>query len=314
MQSKGKSRLLIGLLFVTAVLGGFTFTSRAEATTGNSNAIRCGLWTGANFQLSASESCPSNSEPIPQTNKYVALGDSVAAGLGLDELVDAPAEDVRCGRTGQSYATTVARELQLTLTHAACSGATAGDLVTKQGVSGPNITAQLDTAFSGGIPKLITITAGANDVHWDEFIRLCYQTNCATRTATAGAEAYLYALKLKLNYALNSVEQRSNGSTPPIVIITGYYNPISTPCVDDQRITAAEVDWVSVRTEQLNNLLENTAKNYSFVRFAPVEFSGHDICSADSWVQGADDAAPLHPTAKGQTVIAESVLAAYKAY
>lgn len=307
-------RIFASIMLLTLSIFMPLLTTQKTAAATHMSAIRCGLWAGANFQLRASEPCTNNSRPTTQTNNYVALGDSVAAGLGLGESVDAMAEDVRCGRSAQSYATTVAQELQLPLTHAACSGATAGDLVTKQGVSGPNITAQLDTAFSGGIPKLITITAGANDVHWDEFIRLCYQTNCATRTATAGAEAYLYALKLKLNYALNSVEQRSNGSTPPIVIITGYYNPISTSCVDDQRITAAEVDWVSVRTEQLNNLLESTAKNYSFVRFAPVDFSGHDICSADPWVQGGDDAAPLHPTVQGQAVIAESVLAAFKAY
>lgn len=308
-----KSKLLIGLLFVAVVAGGLTYTPRAEAASDNRNAIRCGLWAGANFQLRTFESCPSTSEPIPKTNTYVALGDSVAAGLGLDAPDDNTADDVRCGRSGQSYANTVAQELQLPLTNAACSGATAGDLVTKQGVSGPNIAAQLETAFSSGIPKLITITAGANDVHWDEFIRLCYQTNCATRTATAGADAYLYALKL--NYALSSIERRSNDSTPPMVIMTGYYNPISSSCVNnEQRITDAEVNWVNARTKQLNSLLKDTVKNYSFVRFAPVDFSGHDICSPDPWVQGADDVAPLHPTAQGQAVIAESVLAAYKAY
>ena len=34
----------------------------------------------------------------------------------------------------------------------------------------------------------------ANDVHWDEFIRLCYATNCATRTNTAIADTYVSVL------------------------------------------------------------------------------------------------------------------------
>lgn len=316
---QGKFIIGIGFLSIVILGGGFMYSPHAGAISNDSpkkHSIICGLWRGAHFKLNNSESCSKNPEPSvqgPQTDLYVALGDSVAAGLGLDATSNVENENAsRCGRSDQAYGAIVAQRLSMPFINTACSGATAGDLVTKQGVDGPNIAAQLDTAFSGGTPTLMTITAGANDVHWDEFIQICHRTNCATRSVTATAEAYVYALKIKLEYAFSSIQNRSNGS-PPHVILTGYYNPISELCVDEQqRITLAEVNWMSTRTAQLNNTIQDVASRYSFVHFASVDFTGHDVCSSDSWLQTADDVAPLHPTAQGQAAIAESVMAVYE--
>ena len=33
-------------------------------------------------------------------------------------------------------------------------------------------------------------------------------------------------------------------------------------------------------------------------------FAGHELCTADPYVQGPDDPAPLHPTATGELAIA----------
>jgi lysophospholipase L1-like esterase len=239
---------------------------------------------------------------------YAALGDSVAAGLGLPGVPSPKGTDTLCGRSNSSYTNIVAKNMRLRMTKAACSGATVGDLFTKQAVNGPNITAQLDTAFAGGTPSLITITAGANDAHWDSFIRGCYATDCTNQATNLIAQSYLVALQAKLYLAFGSIYLRSGGH-PPTVVVTGYYNPLSASCTGlTKNITPAEITWLTGETTALNRTIQSVAAQYSFVKFAPVNFDGHDICSGRSWVQGVADAAPFHPTATGQGAIAASVL------
>lgn len=244
------------------------------------------------------------------SGRYAALGDSVAAGLGLP--VNANAFDARCKQSTQGYPHLVAASRQLQLTNAACSGATAGDIVTKQGVDGPNIPAQIATAFAHGTPELITITAGANDVKWNEFIYACYQDDCTKSGYDISARGLLKVYKAKLAYAFNRIEQRS-GSTPPAVVITGYYNPLSQACTTQtNQLTSAEIKWLTKQVGSLNKTIQKEAAKHDFVRYVPVNFGGHDICSTTSWVQGLTAAAPLHPTAAGQQHIAKKVDAAAK--
>jgi lysophospholipase L1-like esterase len=192
----------------------------------------------------------------------------------------------------------------------ACSGATAGDLFTEQHLSGTSrdIAPQLSTAFANGTPSLITVTAGANDTYWQYFIRKCYVSTCGTNTDRTLAAGLLAALQLKFAYALNNISLRSNGQ-PPRVVLTGYYEPFSAACAQQQtNVTAQELAWLNSQTQAINGVIANAASQHSsFVRYAPVSFSGHELCSANPWVQGLNDAAPFHPTAQGQRVIAQAV-------
>jgi len=330
-----KKYLVFIALAVITIFGAVTQTARAHSNTTQTNAtpsetqsIWCGLWSGVNLdfggrncgntaqQQTTQTTQPPNRQPsttIPTTPNsarpiYAALGDSVAAGLGLPAPANAEPGMTFCGRSSQSYAYQVAAATNMTLRHGACSGATVGDLFTKQGVNGPNITAQLDYAYAAGTPSLITITAGANDAHWDEFIRGCYASRCANGVTTSLANGYLVALQAKLYVAFTSIQLRSNGAPPP-VIVTGYYNPLSTACTQYQsNITADEIAWLAAETAALNQTIKDVSSKYSFVTYVPVDFSEHDICSGSSWIQGLADKAPFHPTAAGQQAIARSVL------
>jgi lysophospholipase L1-like esterase len=160
------------------------------------------------------------------------------------------------------------------------------------------------------VPGLITITAGANDVHWSSFARACYATDCATDLNRGLARFYLTGLQAKLDYVFRTIQSRSNGR-PPTVIITGYYNPISNYCKNRQNfITNAEIDFLNSQRNNLNQTIRSAAANYPFVRYASVDFSGQGLCSSNPLAQGIEDAAPLHPTAEGQQRIAESVIGA----
>jgi lysophospholipase L1-like esterase len=287
------------------------------------NTIWSGLWQGANLDLSslgntgtATESAADiaaqaepQSGPASKRKIYAALGDSIAAGAGLPGKATPRGNDTRCDRSKQAYGFAVAKSAKLPIVHAACSGATAGDLVTKQSVEGPNIASQLNQAYAAGTPQLITISAGANDVKWADFIQACYYAdNCARDSSSAAAASLRAILQGKLEYAINSIYNRSGGS-PPTVILTGYYNPFSPACAELQpRITATEIAWLTQQTAALNQTIREVADNHSFVKYAPVHFMGHDICSKSPWVQGLADPAPFHPTAAGQKAIARSVI------
>jgi lysophospholipase L1-like esterase len=244
------------------------------------------------------------------SGRYAALGDSVAAGMGLP--ASPTAFDVRCKQSVQGYPHGVAAKLNMSLTNVACSGATAGDIVTKQRVDGPNVPAQIATAFAGGVPELITITAGANDVKWNEFIYACYQDDCTKSRYDVAARSLLGVYKAKLAYALNRIEKRS-GAVPPAVIMTGYYNPVSRACTSQtNQLTAAEIQWLDKQGKALNKIIQKEASQHDFARYVPINFSGHDICSKNAWVQGLDAPAPLHPTAAGQEYITKRVTATAK--
>lgn len=323
--------ILAGVGVLSAVAVSNAQSSQAERD------IWSGLWSGANLSFGNSDSRPTDSNDIwrqpdsgqppnspPATassqptvsgnNRYVALGDSVAAGLGLPYLANATSQDQRCGRSSQAYAFEVGRLLNRPAELYACSGASAGDLYTRQWISNQNADIQLNQAFSNGTPGLISITVGANDLNWSQLIRRCYTGTCGTAAQTANLQDDLEDMQRYLGRAMSRIEQRSNG-TPPRVIITGYYNPVSPQCTSllPDRITSAEIDWVSRSATSLNQSLQQVASSYSFARFATVDFSGHDICSSEPWIQSLSDEAPIHPTAEGQVVIARAVVQAAQA-
>jgi lysophospholipase L1-like esterase len=257
---------------------------------------------------------PGSASALGRTNQstagnghYVALGDSVAAGVGLFSSGGV------CGRSSQglNYPSLVATSLNKPLTDASCSGATVGDLFTRQSVEGPDIPAQLDTAFANGTPSIMTLTAGANDLHWAEIVKACLSSaNCDNGSYSFTIQAYLALTRAKLHIALTDIAWRSGGKAQaPQVYVTGYYSPFSAACSTlVPNLTANEISWITRQNQALNSMIEQVSSRYSFVKFVPVNFDGHEVCTPDPWVQGFADAAPFHPTAKGQRIIAGAVL------
>lgn len=248
--------------------------------------------------------------------KYVALGDSVAAGLGYGVGIVGD-EDYTCGRSAEAYAYRVADQLNERLGNVglsvapqlvACQGAVTRNLLEAQLIGGLNVRPQLDRAFESGRPALLTLTSGANDVQWASFIGACFgPTNCNTPENDAVLQAYIGTMTVDMRAAMQSIKARSF-FLPPLVIATGYYTPVSLQCANSN-FTANEVAWVQQATAKLNNAISNaTQGSYWFARFAPVNFEGHDICAADAWIQRPGEQAPFHPTPRGQEEIANAIL------
>jgi hypothetical protein len=91
----------------------------------------------------------------------------------------------------------------------------------------------------------------------------------------------------------------------PDVLVNQYYSPFGANlrCLASYGITAAKVKVLASRLAQLNMVLAQGAETFGFGVTEP-PFAGHELCTADPYVQGPGDPAPLHPTAAGELAIA----------
>jgi hypothetical protein len=89
------------------------------------------------------------------------------------------------------------------------------------------------------------------------------------------------------------------------VLINEYYLPFGSDvgCLRQYGISPAKARVLLARLGQLNTVLAQGAGLFGFGVAAP-RFTGHALCTADPWVQGPSDPAPLHPNAAGDLAIA----------
>ena len=300
--------LVVGAMsVVTAKASGRVNPSVRESVSSITQATRA---TVERLQLPSSQSPAGQGQAgdqLPDSPIYVSLGDSVAAGAGLTPLPAATKVDETCDRSSESYPYQVAIALQSTVTQLACSGAKVDEgIYGRQARQGVRIPAQLDIAFAAQKPDIITATIGANDARWTQFIRQCYVTRCGTRFDEARAKVYRADLRIELTRMLGQIQIEGAGK-PAQVYIGGYYDPlVNLDCITSNRITAEELVWLKAQTASLNQAIQSVTPLFSFVTYVPIDFTGHELCSDEPWVQGMEAAAPIHPTATGQSAIAQA--------
>ena len=244
---------------------------------------------------------------------YLALGDSVAAGVGLATDSDSSA----CNRTDESYPQQVAKILDLRLLNLACSGATL-----TVGITGPQtvnkllLAPQLDRLFADKQPDLISLTVGANDADWTTVIAACYISVCGSDADKAVVQAKLVVMANNLGAALSRIGVRYSpnhrGVNRPRIVVTGYHQvvpaaPISN-CPDLAGIDSNEQSYIRQLQSDLSSTTKSVVSRYSFAQFADADFSGHELCTKDPWVQGLRDKQPYHPTAAGQIAYAAQII------
>lgn len=265
---------------------------------------------GASIWYSRANTKPPMS--VQSEGRYVALGDSVAAGAGLETYSDSSA----CSRTKESYSNEVAAKLKYHLDSVACSGAaTDQGLMGSQDVNQLALPPQIDAAVSGDKPKLITLTIGANDAGWMKYVQKCYVNTCGSAADTAQVNAGVNTAVTNVDKALRQIKTTYPDDTPH-VIITGYYTlfPISPSalCLEATGINQAELAWIAQLQNNVNESLKSATLKYPFVSYIPISFAGHELCSKDPWIQGLNSKAPYHPNDEGQLAIASQILAFLK--
>jgi lysophospholipase L1-like esterase len=236
--------------------------------------------------------------------RAVVLGDSTAAGIG-NRLVDNPTPlDRACGRSADSFAAELAAANNWNVLNLACQGATVNDGILGVQIRGTQpVPPQLAVAQRARDASVIIVSIGANDMNWAALTALCAAAPvCDDKASTAYYDKQLATFTK--NY-LDLLQQLSNLPNHPDVLVNEYYDPFGprTDCLRKDGLTAAKTAVLDSRLADLNTVLERGAATFRFTTAKP-DFSGHELCSQQPFVQNSADQAPLHPTAAGELAIA----------
>lgn len=259
------------------------------------------------------EDSPRATVGVPE---YVAFGDSYTAGPGI-----LPLSDKSCGRSESNYPTLVAEELDIkAFADASCGGASTANLQKAQTAGQVRLNdPQLDSLDRR--TKLVTIGLGLNN----EALALNLLVTCLTPASgetTDRCKAYLElpesTVAAEIARAADQVEAtittiRSRAPEAEVVLV-GYPRvaPDTGGCVD-LPMPAAMVDRLRDAMKGVDDAWRDAARR------AGAEYvdmyarsQGHDICSAEPWVNGAfrkPDAVPMHPFEAYHRAVAAEIVA-----
>ena len=227
--------------------------------------------------------------------KYIALGDSYAAGQGAGPYADA------CYRSDNSYSELAGDSKAIKLvTNAACSGYTTQQVVATQ-------LRKLNKST-----ELVTITAGGNNLGFGNLA-----TNCVVaisvpaaaplcEEATAAAMVQLSGpLTADVAAMIRSVQAAAPNAE---IVVTGYpylFDPFN---LDPNDPMTPFIPRATALVHELNRSIADAVKatdtEKNRVQFVGVTdaFAGHGINSKVPWINGAIPASPtdsFHPNAEG---------------
>jgi GDSL-like Lipase/Acylhydrolase family len=241
--------------------------------------------------------------PLPGV-QAVVIGDSTAAAVGNPLVTHAGALDRACGRSSESYAADLATVNDWNVLNLACSGATISNGLLGAQVLGDGQVAppQLIEAERATKAKVIIVSVGADDVEWSIMTKLCAVSACNDKVSTAYFNAEISAFTRSYYELLDDLAALPGH---PAVLVNQYYSPFGSDigCLTRYGMTAAKENVLLSRLGQLNAVLAQGAETFGFAVTDP-SFTGHQLCTADPYVQGPGDPAPLHPTAAGELAIA----------
>ena len=239
----------------------------------------------------AAGALPASAAPTAPVNKYVALGDSYAAGQGGGDYLDA------CLQSPNGYPALLdaVKGINL-LRNVSCAQATTGDV---------NAT-QLSALNRG--TTLVTLTVGGNDLNVAGVAAACASQNlpqCEGAIATAGTLLPAMAASLAGTIARVGV-----AAPKAHVVVTGYpllFAPSDNPLIAQ----------INVATMALNQAIQGVvaqaqlARPNAGIEYVDVSaaFAGHAIGDVDSWVYFAGPDA-FHPTPAGYQALAVFIKAA----
>jgi lysophospholipase L1-like esterase len=245
---------------------------------------------------------PVNVNPNAQV---VVMGDSTASGYGLPWVAGASALDQGCGRSADSYAADLATTNGWNVENLACGSATINNgLLGAQVLSNGQVAVpQFSVASEATHARLIIVGVGADDLQWSVMTRLCAASPVCNDKISGAYFAQLLSSFTRSYYKL--LTELDNLPGHPAVLVNEYYSPFgaSVGCMGQYGMTPAKASDLVSRLDQLNTVLAQGAKAFGF-RIAQPRFTGHELCTAEPYVQGPSDPAPMHPNVQGELAIA----------
>ena len=256
-------------------------------------------------------------EALRKGDKYVALGDSYTAAF-LTGALDTSSGG--CLRALTNYPRQVAKELGLQLTDVSCGGATTDNVAApQQPTHGPEVPPQIDAV--GHDTRLVTIGLGGNDFNLFGVVIV----NCmfaaqqdptgspCTDLADKNPQAWkrFDQIRKRLVKVVELVQKRAPNAR---VLLIGYPDafPATGGCAQFP-IATGDMKLARSLLSSLNDSVEGAASDTGATYVDVWTASkGHDICSADPWIAGAQptrkDGFPYHPYPEEQALVARLVL------
>ncbi len=229
-----------------------------------------GLTMGAAMPASASGWHESDGRVL----RYVALGDSYAAGQGID-----------CTHTASSYPLLLDRLRSVELvSDVTCAGATTDSVITTQiGAVDRSVT-------------LVTVTVGANNLDVAGLEAVCAADPVSTTCGAAiqSREAKLPALYASLAATYSLIAAASPKAT---ILVTGY-----APLVSTGPLYVAEQALDST----IHGAVTSVAASGAHIRYVDVTFPGHTVDSPHPWFVLAGPNI-FHPTWQGNLAYAAAI-------
>ncbi|MFK0257108.1 SGNH/GDSL hydrolase family protein [Streptomyces sp. NPDC090445] len=281
---------------------------------------------GSALTLATAAASAQAADPAPPsapagTARYVALGDSYAAGAGV------PAQSGGlCLRSDRNYGRLVAAALAPSAyVDRTCTGAKVSALTTPQTDAGTVVNGpQLDAVTPD--TSLVTLTLGGNDmgtsdVGFVDVVAVCTSLALTDPLGSPCRDFYGDTLSRRLDSAgarlTDGLRTLSAKAPRAKVVVVGYPsvlpdNPLT--CLGKLPVTTGDLRFLRSVIGELN---EKTARAATAAGAAYVDTlgptRGHDSCSPSPWIEGVlptSPAAPLHPNTTGQRAMAEAVLRA----
>jgi lysophospholipase L1-like esterase len=237
--------------------------------------------------------------------QVVVMGDSTASGYGLPWATSSTPLDQGCGRSADSYALDLATSNGWNVDNLACGSATIPNgLLGAQVLANGQIAApQFLLASEATHAKLVIVSVGADDMQWGVMTQLCAGGGVCNDKISGAYFNQLLSTFTRHYYELLS--ELTDLPWHPKVLINEYYSPFgsSVSCLSHYGMTQAKASDLTSRLSQLNTVLAQGAGAFGFGVAQP-QFTGHELCSPDSYVQGPADAAPMHPNIQGELAVA----------
>ena len=223
------------------------------------------------------------------TGAYVALGDSYSSGVGSGSYIDSSS----CKRSTKAYPYLwQSSHAPSSFSFMACSGAVTTDVINNQ-------LGALNSSTG-----LVSISVGGNDAGFADVMTNCVTSSdstCLSRIATA--KAYIdSALPARLDAVYNQISAKAPSARVVVLGYPRFYKLNTTLCLG---LSEAKRSAINGAADYIDAAIAKRAANHGFA-FGDTRstFSGHEICSGDSWLHSVDwlnIGESYHPTAAGQS-------------
>jgi lysophospholipase L1-like esterase len=266
---------------------------------------------GATHAADAADAAPSVGAGV-----YVAMGDSFAAGVGLQ-----PELSPLCGRSAQDYGNVVARKLEFAeFRDVTCGAAQVRDFSAPQVGAKGSVPPQYDALTPD--TTLVTVGIGGNDVgipllaiECSEYARTVLGS-CADPNSSFGGVRYIQRIQNFADTYGQVIEEIHRRAPHAEIVMIGYPTGIRPGgCPNIHPILPAEADYLEARIEQLDVVMAKEAAEHGarYLDLLP-STREHDACAAppQRWMEGlatmTPGRVPLHPTEKSHANTAEQLL------